>query len=98
MQAQLYIALAITDCAAKNYQPGLKLLKFGYKPQGPKDITLLEIFITAVYIFAKAGDKEGLEGALHNADCCLALFKDFDFSWQSHYYRERIENAANGIL
>ncbi|MCR4795474.1 MULTISPECIES: hypothetical protein [Ruminococcus] len=98
MQAQLYMALALTDCAAKNYQQGLKLLKFGYKPQGSKDTTLLEIFITAVYIFAKAGDKEGLEGALHNADCCLALFKDFDFQWQSQYYRERIDNAANGIL
>jgi len=98
MQARLYMALALTDCAAKNYQQGLKLLKFGYKPQGTKDMTLLEIFITAVYIFAKADDAEGLEGALHNADCCLALFKDFDFPWQSHYYRERIENAANGIL
>jgi hypothetical protein len=98
MQAQLYMALAITDCAAKNYRQGLKLLKFGYKPQGSKDTTLLELFITAVYIFAKAEDNEGLEGALHNADCCLALFKDFDFPWQAHYYRERIENAANGIL
>ncbi|WP_028517212.1 hypothetical protein [Ruminococcus flavefaciens] len=98
MQAALYMALAVTDCAAKNYRQGLKLLKFGYKPQGSKDTTLLEIFITAVYIFAKANDKEGLEGALHNAECCLALFKDFDFPWQGEYYRERIENAANGIL
>ena len=94
MQARLYMALALTDCAAKNYQQGLKLLKFGYKPHGAKDMTLLEIFITAVYIFAKANDVEGLEGALHNADCCLALFKDFDFPWQSHYYRERIEKKA----
>lgn len=98
LRAQFYMALALTDCAAKQYEQGLKLLKFGYKPQGAKDMTLLEIFITAVYIFAKADDSEGLEGALQNANSCLGLFKEFDFQWQSQYYRERIDNAAKGIL
>ncbi|WP_297961279.1 hypothetical protein [uncultured Ruminococcus sp.] len=97
-EAELYIALALADCAAKNYQQALKLLKFGYKPKGGKDLTLLEIFITVVYIFAKANDEEGLRGALSNAESCLKLFKQFDFSWQGPYYRKRIEDAANGIL
>jgi len=97
-EAKLYIALALADCASKDYQQALKLLKFGYKPQGSKDLTLLEIFITVVYIFAKAGDEEGLDGALQNAESCLRLFKQFDFAWQGSYYRRRIEDAANGIL
>ena len=97
-QADLYMALALTDCAAKDYPPALKLLKFGYKPQGAKDTTLLEIFITVVYIFAKAKDEEGLEGALQNAVSCLGLFKQFDFPWQSDYYHQRIEDVANGII
>lgn len=97
-QAELYMALALADCSAKNYQPALKLLKFGYKPQGSKDTTLLEIFITVVYIFAKADDEEGLNGALQNAVSCFNLFKNFDFSWQEQYYHRRIEDAANGIL
>lgn len=97
-QAELYMALALTDCAAKNYQQALKLLKFGYKPQGANDFVLLEIFITVVYIFAKADDEEGLKGALGNAQSCLKLFKQFNFPWQKEYYEERIENAANCIL
>lgn len=97
-QAELYMALALTDCAAKNYQQALKLLKFGYKPQGANDFVLLEIFITVVYIFAKADDEEGLKGALENAQSCLKLFKQFNFPWQKEYYEERIENAANCIL
>lgn len=97
-QAKLYIALALTDCAAKNYTQALKLLKFGYKPQGKNDFMLLEIFITVVYIFAKADDIEGLEGALDNAMGCLSIFKDFDFSWQEEYYRKRIKDASQGIL
>lgn len=97
-QAEMYIALALADCAAKNYNAGLKLLKFGYKPQGRNDVTLLEIFITAVYIFAKAGDPEGLEGAVNNAVSCLKLFKNPDFSWEEDYYKTRIENAAKGLI
>ena len=97
-QAELYIALALADCAAKNYTAALKLLKFGYKPQGKNDVTLLEIFITAVYIFARAGDHEGLEGAVSNAESCLTLFRNPDFSWEEEYYRVRIENAAKGLI
>ena len=97
-QAKLYISLALADCAAKNYREALKLLKFGYKPQGRNDAMLLEIMITAVYIFAKADDIEGLEGALENANSCLRLFKDFDFSWQEEYYHKRIRDASQGIL
>lgn len=97
-QAELYIALSLADCAAKSYAPALKLLKFGYKPQGKNDVTLLEIFITAVYIFARAGDNEGLSGAVSNAEGCLKLFKNMEFSWEEAYFRSRIENAEKGIL
>lgn len=96
-QADLYIALALTDCAAKHYDQALKLLKFGYKPQGKNDKKLLEIFITAIYIFAKAGDAEGVEGAVGNAQGCMKLFSRFDFSWCEEYWQKRIEDAANGI-
>ena len=97
-KAKLYMALALTDCAAKKYSQALKLLKFGYKPRGKNDTTLLEIFITVVYIFARAGDKDGLEGALGNAESCLNLLRDFDFLWQPDYYSNRIKEAAEGIL
>ena len=96
-QADLYIALALTDCAAQHYEQALKLLKFGYKPQGKNDKTLLEIFITAIYIFAKAGDQEGVEGAVGNARGCMKLFSKYEFSWCEEYYNKRIEAAANGI-
>lgn len=98
MQADMYMALALTDCAAKKYDQALKLLKFGYKPQGKNDIKLLEIFITVVYIFAKAEDEEGLEGALENARSCINLFSSFDFSWGREYFEQRIEDASNGIF
>lgn len=97
-RAEMYIALALADCAAKNYSQALKLLKFGYKPQGRKDTMLLEIFITVVYIFACAGDKEGLEGALGNTRSCMKLFKGFQFPWQNDYYEQRISDAANGMI
>ena len=97
-QAELYIALSLADCAARSYAPALKLLKFGYKPQGKNDVTLLEIFITAVYIFAKADDNEGLDGAVSNAEGCLKLFKNLDFSWEEAYLKNRIVNAENGII
>ena len=97
-EAELYIALALADCAAKNFVQALKLLKFGYKPRGRKDVTLLEIFITAVYIFARAGDSEGLQGAVGNAESCLNLFKSYDFAWEEEFYKERISNASKGVL
>ena len=97
-QADMYIALALADCAAKQYPQALKLLNFGYKPQGRNDEKLLEIFITVVYIYACWGDEEGLEGAVINAVSCLKLFKDFEFGWSKKYYEKRIIDASNGIL
>ncbi|MCR5111829.1 MAG: hypothetical protein K6B38_13165 [Ruminococcus sp.] len=97
-QADLYMALALTDCAAQNYDQALKLLKFGYKPQGKNDKKLLEIFITALYIFAKANDEEGVEGALKNANSCLEMFSKFDFSWGKDYWEKRIADASQGII
>lgn len=97
-QADMYIALALADCAAKHYDQALKLLKFGYKPQGKNDTTLLEIFITVVYIFACADDQEGLAGSIGNAKSCLSLFSGFDFSWTKEYYEKRINDASHGTL
>lgn len=97
-QAEMYIALALVDCAAKRYYEAFKLLKFGYKPQGKNDTTLLEILITGVYIFSCAGDEESLRVAVENAKSCLKLFSSFDFSWSKEYYEKRITDAANGIL
>ncbi len=97
-QADMYIALALADCAAKDFNQALKLLKFGYKPQCKNDPKLIEIFITAVYIFAKAEDSEGLEGALTNANSCLKLYNNFDFGWYKEYYENRITDASNGIF
>ena len=97
-QADLYMALALTDCAAKHYDQALKLLKFGYKPRGKNDKKLLEIFITALYIFAKAEDEEGVEGALGNAKSCMNLFSKFEFSWCQEYWENRIADAANGVF
>ena len=97
-QADLYISLALSDCAGKNYDQALKLLKFGYKPQGKNDPKLLEIFITAVFIFAKSNDAEGLDGALENAISCLRLYSNFDFGWYKEYYVNRISDASKGIF
>lgn len=97
-QAELYMALALADCAAGHYNDAFKLLRFGYKPSGRNDTTLLEILITGVYIFSHTGDKEGLEEAVANTHSCLKLFNGFEFSWSKEYYEKRIEEAANGIL
>lgn len=97
-EAELYMSLALTDCASKYYAQALKLLKFGYKPSGRNDTTLLEIFITVIYIFARAGDKEGVQGAVSNAETCLNLFKLYNFTWEEEFYKNRINSAAKGIL
>ena len=97
-QADMYLALALTDCAAKHYTQAFRLMKFGYKPHGRNDTTLLEIFITVVYIFACSGDSEGLEDALGNARSCLKLFSGFEFPWMQQYYEQRIEDASNKII
>lgn len=97
-RADMYIALALSDCAAKHYDQALKLLSnFGYKPQGKSDIKLLEIMITGVYILAKSGNQQELEGAKENAYGCLKLFT-FDTDWGKAYYERCIEEAAQGIL
>lgn len=97
-QADMFIALSLTDCASKHYPEAFKLLRFGYKPHGRNDETLLEIFITGVYIFAKSGDTAGVEEAVANSHACLKLFKEFKFSWIKDYYEKRIAEAAEGIL
>lgn len=97
-QADLYIALALTDCAGKHYREAAKLINFGYKPQGRNDTKLLEIMITAVYMCAKSGDAEALDGAVRNANACLRLFNEFEFVWSKEYYKDWIEKAAEGIV
>ncbi len=97
-EAKLYIALALVDCASKKYTDAFKLLGFGYKPQGKNDTTLLEMFISAAYIYSQSGDKEELENAVATAHACLKLFTEFEFSWSKKYYEKRIAEAAEGIL
>ena len=97
-QADLYMALALVDCAAKRYNDAFKLMKFGYKPQGKNDTKLLEIMITGVYLLQQSGDQEGLEAAVASAQACLKLFSEFEFSWSCAYYQKCIDEAAEGII
>lgn len=97
-QADMYMALALADCAAKDYSNAFKLLNFGYKPQGKNDETLLAIMTTAVYIYACAGDEDGITAAIENACSCLKLFSEFKFDWCESYFAQRINDAANGII
>ncbi len=97
-QADLYIALALTDCAGKHYKEAFKLMNFGYKPQGKNDTKLLEIMITGVYLYAQSGDDDGLESAISSAKACLKLFSEFEFSWSREYYKQCIRDASMGIL
>ncbi|MBP3747787.1 MAG: hypothetical protein J6I47_10080 [Ruminococcus sp.] len=96
--AEMYMTLSLVDCAAKRYNDAFKLLRFGYKPHGRNDVTLLEMLITGVYIFANSGERDGLEEAVANTHSCLKLFSEFEFSWSKEYYEKRIEEAAQGIL
>lgn len=96
--AEMYMTLALVDCAAKRYNDAFKLLRFGYKPHGRNDVTLLEMLITAVYICACSGDTDGLEQAVVNTHSCLKLFSEFEFGWSKAYYENCIEEAARGIL
>lgn len=96
--AQMCIALALTDCASRKYIGAFKLLNFGYKPQGKSDVMLLEIFITAIYIYYCSGDKDNLASAVLTAQRYLKIFSNFEFSWTKAYYEQRIEDAANGII
>lgn len=97
-QVDMYIALALVDCAAKHYSDAFRLLNFGYKPKGKNDDKLLSILVAGVYIYAAAGDEENLSMAVDNARSCLKLFNSFEFDWTKDYLEKRIENAANGLL
>lgn len=98
-RADMYIALALVDCAAKHYTQAFKLLTgFGYKPQGKNDTKLIEIVITGVYICAKSGDEGSLENAVNNAHSALKLFSDYEYYWTKAYYEKCIEEAAKGII
>ena len=90
--------LALVDVAGKHYNDAFKLLRFGYKPLGRNDSTLLEMLITGVYICARSGDQDGLQDAVTNTDSCLKLFSEYEFPWSKSYYEQRIEEAAQGIL
>lgn len=99
MLADMYIALALSDCAAKHYGSAFRLLTgFGYKPQGKNDKKLLDILITGVYICARSGDAASLENAVNNARAALGLFKEFDHSWTKEYYENRITEASEGMI
>ncbi len=96
--ADMYIALALADCAAKKYDQAMRLITgFGYKP-GKNDTKLLEMLITTVYIYAKKGDNEALEGAIANAKGGLKLITEPEFPWSVDYYEKCIDEAANGVL
>ena len=97
-QADMYIALALADCAAKRYREAFKLMKFGYKPQGKNDVKLLEIMITGVYLIARSGETDGLDAAVESAHACLRLFSEFEYSWSRSYYLSCIDKAAEGII
>lgn len=96
--AEMYMALALVDVAGKHYNDAFKLLRFGYKPLGRNDSTLLEMLITGVYICARSGDQDGLQDAVTNTHSCLKLFSEYEFPWSKSYYEQRIEEAAQGIL
>ena len=97
--AEMYIALALVDCASKKYMQAFKLLtNFGYKPQGQNDATLVEICITCIYICAKSGDRDSVASNIENAHGALKLFTEFEHPWLKAYYEKLIEDASQGIV
>ena len=97
--ADMYIALALVDCASKKYMPAFKLLmNFGYKPQGKNDAKLLEILITGIYICSKTGNQESVDNAIENAHGAMKLFTEYEHPWLKAYYEKQIEEAAQGII
>lgn len=98
-KADMYIALAYADCAAKNYNSAFRLLKgFGYKPQGRNDVKLLEILIADIYICAGSGDEASVENAVNNANAAMALIKKYEFDWTKEFYKNKIKEAAEGRI
>lgn len=97
--ADMYIALALVDCASKKYMDAFKLLMgFGYKPQGKNDSKLLEILITGVYICSKTENQESIDNAVENAHGAMKLFTEYEHPWLKAYYEKRIEDAAQGVI
>lgn len=98
LKADMYMALAYADCAAKHYNSAVRLLTgFGYKPQGKNDVKLLEILIAGIYICAKSGDEANIENAVNSACAAMALFKKYEFPWSEEYYKSKIMDASQGL-
>lgn len=93
----MYIALALVDCAGKRYADAFSLLKC-YKPSGRNDTLFLSILISAVYIYAKMEDMDGLRAAAENARKYLKTFSSFEYSWQKIYFEKCIYDAENGKM
>ena len=97
-KVDLYLALALTDCASKKYDEPFRLLSgMGYKPSGNNDIKLIEILIMGVYIWACKGDQDGLEDAVSNAYNGLKIIK-FPHKWCKEYYEQSIRDATQQII
>jgi len=94
----LYTVLALVDCANRRYADAFSLLQFGYKPAGRNDKLFLRILTTAVYIYAKMGNKEGLSEAAENAKRYLKTFSSFSYKWEQQYLEECILKAEKGKL
>lgn len=97
-KVQMYIALALVDCATKKYADAFGLLNFGYKPKGKNDVNFLNILITAIYIYSKMKDQTNLETAVHNAQLFLSKFTAFEYPWCKDYYEKLIIRASQGKL
>ena len=93
----MYIALAMVDCAGRRYADAFSLLKC-YKPSGRNDTLFLGILITAIYIYAKMNDTDGMQAASDNARKYLKTFSSFEYSWQKAYFEHCIERAENGKI
>ena len=99
LRADLYIALALADCAAKHYTQGFKLLMgFGYKPKGKNDLKLLDILITGIYICSQTDNQGTVYNAVSNAHSAMRLITEYEHPWLEDYYEQRIKDAAEGII
>lgn len=99
LRADLYIALALADCAAKHYAQGFKLLMgFGYKPKGKNDLKLLDILITGIYICSQTDNEGSVYNAVSNAHGAMRLITEYEHPWLEDYYEQRIKDASEGII
>lgn len=98
-QADLYIALALSDCCARHYDSAVRLLTgFGYKPKGRNDVKLFEMLITSIYICSKTDDQICIDYSIEIAQTALGLFNEFEFPWSKAYFEQCISDAAEGIV